>query len=97
MLGRDGTTILNDPNEFGQEWQVRTDEPKLFQNSERSPQYPQQCVLPDVKSVGRRLGHSVALKAAEEACAHWTKNKKECIFDVMATGDLEVALACSLF
>ena len=97
MLARDGTTELSDPNEFGQEWQVRTHEPRLFQNSERYPQYPQKCVLPDLRAAGRRLGHSLALEAAEEACAHWTKNKNECIFDVMATGDLELAHAGALF
>ena len=36
-------------------------------------------------------------KAAEEACAHWTNYREDCIFDVMATGDLEIAKGGSLF
>ena len=57
MLARDGVTVLEDPNEFGMEWQVLDTEPKLFQNPERFPQYPDNCVLPDkTKDIGRRLG-----------------------------------------
>ena len=41
----------------------------------------------------RRLGSTIAAKAAEEACAHWGDNKDTCVYDVMATGDLEIAQA----
>lgn len=98
MLARDGVTVLeDDPKAFGQEWQVRKEEPRLFQEAERYPQFPQHCIHPDAVDGRRRLGSSIALKAAEQACAHWTKHQKECIYDVMATGDLELARAGSLF
>ena len=97
-LARDGKTILEDANSFGQEWQVLESEPKLFQTN-RSPQAPQRCLLPDEKAKAesrRRLGENFAHQAAEEACSkNWAvgKNIKACIHDVLATRDLEVALA----
>ena len=44
-LGRDGVTIFEDMDHFGQEWQVRDTETMLFEAA-RLPQYPQQCRLP---------------------------------------------------
>ena len=75
---------------------VRHDEPMLFQ-SLRAPQHPQACQLPDPhKAPSRRLGHTLARKAAEKACAHWeAHNKKACIHDVLATGGTAAA-ACKL-
>jgi len=96
MLGRDGSTVfgLDNVAAFGQEWQVRDTEAKLFQTKTRDPQYPSPCVLPMPKKVGRRLGEGISKVAAEEACLEWTGDKKErCIYDVMATNDLEVAHA----
>ena len=93
MLARDGKTVLENPIEFGQEWQTRPgQDPKLFQ-VDRAPQYPRQkCILPGPSSKqGRRLGETLARNAAEKACAHWNGQKELCVFDVMATGDLEVA------
>jgi hypothetical protein len=72
-LARDGETVIMDPNEFGQEWQVLHTEPKLFQTL-RSPQHPEAaCILPDSKaaSASRRLGQTVAEEAAKMACAIW--------------------------
>jgi hypothetical protein len=98
MLARDGVTEIHDTNSFGQEWQVRPNQdPQIFLDNRRPPQYPQQCKLPSktAKDQRRRLGESIAREAAEKACAHW-KNEEEregCIFDVMATGDLELAVA----
>lgn len=88
--GRDGTFIYDD-NVFGQEWQVRDTEPKLFQTN-RSPQHPLPCNMPEPKSESRRLGQSIAEDDAKEACAHWGGMKEQCFFDVMVTGDLELAL-----
>jgi hypothetical protein len=55
MLARDGETVLDDPNTFGREWQVRGTEPKLFRTV-RLPQYPQVCTLipPKMESRLRR-------------------------------------------
>lgn len=95
-LARDGVTVLADSNAFGQEWQVLNSEPTLFQTV-REPQYPEKCIMPDesTSQLRRRLGeHSVTKEAAELACAHLNGAKMEaCIYDVMATGDLDMAQA----
>lgn len=94
MLARDGQTILDDPNEFGEEWQVRESEAGLFQ-SIRSPQYPEKCVLPSTEDIteSRRLGEaSVGRSVAERACAWWgAANANRCVSDVLATGDVGMA------
>ena len=95
-VARDGKIVLEDPNDFAQEWQVMSDEPKLFQRV-RLPQHPEKCVMPTpgVKAHRRRLGEAtVTREAAEKACANWKEDEKDaCIFDVLATGDLEFAQA----
>ena len=42
----------------------------------------------------RRLSESSSVDelAAEEACEHWGEGKDDCVFDVLATGDLEMAM-----
>jgi hypothetical protein len=97
MLARDGNTILDDPNAFGQEWQVLETEPILF-NTVRLPQHPNVCTMPTPKQASqlqRRLSEasSVDQLAAEKACEHWGEGKDACVFDVLATGDLEMAVA----
>lgn len=96
QLARDGQTILEDANEFGQEWQVLDSEPKLFENMERYPQFPQKCVMPTPISISgdRRLAESaVSRDDAEKACEGWGEDMERCIFDVMTTGDMELAVA----
>jgi hypothetical protein len=96
-LGRDGQTVLEDVIAFGQEWQVLDTEPTLFQTV-RFPQYPQKCTMPTPKTtkmLRRRLLEmsSVDELAAEKACAHWgEQGKDDCVFDVLTTGDLEMAV-----
>ena len=97
MLGRDGTTIISDPNNFAAEWQVREDESMLFPTA-KEPQYPQACVLPAASTkesrLRRRLGETATRKEAEKACANWPEDRVDmCVQDVMATGDLDLALA----
>jgi hypothetical protein len=92
MLGRDGATVIEDPIEFGQEWQVRGD--SLF-NEADGPQYPQTCEMPAVeRSTKRLLAESdLTYDMAEKACAH-LKNEQErddCIYDVIASSDTEIA------
>ena len=95
MLARDGATIIAEPTSFGDEWQVKNEE-NLFQTS-RFPQYPEACVAPgdaaSVKKLRRRLGEKLVSKEeAEKACAHLNDFQKTlCVFDVLATNDLEVA------
>jgi hypothetical protein len=42
----------------------------------------------------RRLSESslVSQLAAEKACEHWGEGKDDCVFDVLTTGDLEMAV-----
>ena len=92
-LARDGQTIIEDINEFGQEWQVLSTDPKLFEAT-REPRHPTQCRLPGPKAEShRRLGQSIAEETARKACAHWGDAIEQCVYDVMATGDLEYAVA----
>jgi hypothetical protein len=93
-LARDGVTILEDPNEFGQEWQVMNDDPKLFW-TDRAPQYPAKCVMPDSaeRAQSRRLQQgSVSPEKAADACAHVAEELRDmCIFDILSTDDLSLA------
>jgi hypothetical protein len=95
MLARDGETVFDDANVFGQEWQVLDTEPDLFQTL-RLPQYPLECIMPtpvQASQLRRRLSESnEAELAAEKACEHWGEGKDDCVFDVLATGDLEMAV-----
>ena len=75
-------------------------EPKLFQVANRSPQYPEKCRLPkkltaaEQRNLRRRLGEAITREEAEKACDSWIPEEKEdCIYDVMATNDLELAQA----
>jgi cysteine-rich repeat protein len=95
MIARDGKTVLDDANAFGQEWQVLDTEASLFQ-SLRLPQHPLECKMPppaQASLLRRRLSESKGAElAAEKACAHWGEGKDDCVFDVLTTGDLEMAV-----
>lgn len=101
MLARDGKTNLGkDPIAFGKEWQVREDESKLFQRVNQFPQYPRACVMPGEETQQdrrRRLGErsSISTEQTRAACDEYNRNDdmKACIFDVIASGDLEMAQA----
>jgi hypothetical protein len=92
MFGRDGISVLTEPNAFGFEWQVRDTDANLFHDA-RPPQYPMTCVLPDQEKQRRALQEStITMAQAEEACTNWPDDEKEaCVFDVLATEDLEMA------
>jgi len=100
-VARDGHTVMQDVNEFGQEWQVRSGvDGKLFQN-DRFPQFPQQCTPASEAHASNqrklRAGSAEERALSERAhavCDHLLGNSsmhKNCIFDVMATGDAEMA------
>jgi hypothetical protein len=95
MIARDGKTAIDDANAFGQEWQVHDTEPSLFQ-SQRFPQHPTVCTMPtpvQASQLRRRLSESsVDELVAEKACDHWGEGKDDCVFDVLTTGDLEMAM-----
>jgi hypothetical protein len=95
LLGRDGVTLIDNPDDLAAEWQVRQDEPMLFQ-SVHGPQYPEKCLPPKKRHPSLRLGtgeNATDRKQAEDACEHLKdeNRKKACIYDVMVTGDIEMA------
>jgi hypothetical protein len=105
-VARDGETIMDDPIAFGQEWQVLATEPKLF-HSLKGPQQPlQQCEMPAKRSLKKNKGKkrldqpeveempavTISQAAAEVACCHVTREERDlCVFDVMATSDIDMA------
>jgi cysteine-rich repeat protein len=95
MIARDSKTVIDDANHFGQEWQVLDTELSLFQ-TDRLPQHPQLCTMPtpvQASQLRRRLlESSVNDLAAEKACEHWGEGNNACVFDVLMTGDLGMAL-----
>jgi hypothetical protein len=96
MIARDGKTVIDDANTFGQEWQVLDTEPSLF-HTVRLPQHPNVCTMPTpmhASQLRRRLSESSSADqlAAEKACEHWGEGKDACVFDVLTTGDLEMAV-----
>ena len=97
MYARDGVTILDDPNEFGQQWQVLESEPMLFHSVE-GVQHPTECAMPDPnlsEKKRRRLGESaISPEEAVQACTHVGELEFDaCIFDVLATNDKGIARA----
>ena len=92
LLARDGATILDNYDLFGQEWQVKADEEELF---ETPSLHKDHCAPPSIATKQtRRLGEAtVSEEAAAKACAYKNDPMKHdmCIFDVMAMNDLEVA------
>lgn len=90
-VGRDGIEI-DDINDFGADWQVQAFEPKIFHNLE-GPQVPMKCRLPTAISTSRRLGESkITLEQAELACvAVDEEDRDDCIEDVLATEDMDMA------
>ena len=95
LLGRDGVTVFESPNKLAADWQVKDNEPMLFQTA-RAPQFPAECRLPVVsQKTTRRLGEKVISEdMAKAACAAaHAENMEGCIHDVMAMGDLELAAA----
>merc|ERR1712151_544144 len=94
-MGRDNTTVIDDLNLFGQEWQVLPSEPKLFHNLD-GPQAPAKCEIPSKIDLRRRLAESnINRKSAELACSHILQQDEFnlCVFDVIATSDENVAAA----
>ncbi|CAB9499033.1 domain-containing protein [Seminavis robusta] len=99
-VGRDGATIMEDVNMFGQEWQVKPDEPKLFHSYTADWVVPagQACAMP-VDSIEksqlrkRRLANGLVEEEVEKACAHLQdpSDHKACVFDVIATQDPAMA------
>lgn len=94
-LARDGSTVLDDFMELGEEWQVLPSENMLFHEA-AAPQFPEKCIRPDDprgERRRRRLGEvSVTEDQAEAACAHLKNalDRKDCVYDVLATQDVDM-------
>merc|ERR1712019_57187 len=94
-FARDNRTDLSgDLNAFGQEWQVLPGDGNLLHFDESALQAPSKCSIPAKVDLRRRLGESkISVEIAEEACAG-VANEDDfnlCVFDVMATGDKDLA------
>lgn len=96
MVARDGVTMMEDANEYGQEWMVHPSEPMLFHDFTAS-EHPHKCTMPDQeqkKEARRRLGElAITEMDAAQACSRVTDGSERdlCIFDVMATNDKDIA------
>jgi hypothetical protein len=94
-LSRDQATVIHDFNEYGVEWQVLPADDVLFHDLSH-PQFPEPCVLPEDPRGQRRrhLGEqSISLEQAEATCANSLSDPldiKDCVYDIMATQDLEM-------
>ena len=100
-LARDGFTVMENASEFGMEWQVRGDDPKLFHNvSGGVVQYPERCQLPTTTAEeSRRLRvDGVTNEQAHETCALVDpEDYDDCVFDVIALDDLGTCVFISCF
>jgi hypothetical protein len=93
-VSRDGITDMYDYAELGDEWQVLPSEPRLFHEVSH-PQFPEACIQPEDPrgERKRRLEESsVSVEQAEKACATLKDplSIKDCIYDILATQDLEM-------
>jgi len=94
-LARDGATVLDDFTDLGREWQVLPSDKKLFRESS-TPQFPELCLEPeDPRGDRRRRLHEskVTEEEAQAACAGLKDelDRKDCIYDIFATQDLDMA------
>ncbi|KAL3939596.1 MAG: hypothetical protein SGBAC_005709 [Bacillariaceae sp.] len=94
-LARDGVTVLNDFTDFGHEWQVLPSDKHLF-HEVSAPQFPEKCIDPEDPRGDRRRrldGSSVSEEEAEAACAGLKNelDRKDCVYDILATQDLDMA------
>jgi hypothetical protein len=84
-----------DFHEYGLEWQVLEEEPKLFMDA-REPQLPHaQCQFPDTPRPSRRLKSTqdpALFEKAQAVCAD-KEHYDACLDDVMYTGELALAHA----
>ncbi|CAJ1937956.1 unnamed protein product [Cylindrotheca closterium] len=94
LFARDGVTRMDDFVQLGNEWQVLPADYMLFRD-ESDPQFPKRCIEPEDPQGQRhrRLGEStIAVEAAEAACAKLKDelDRKDCVYDILATQDLDM-------
>jgi len=91
MFARNGSELFN-TQAYVEEWQVRDYERKLFME-DRYPQHPATCIPPPVIHASRRRHDSdkALRRMAVDACSEISGGARDaCIFDVWATGDVEL-------
>eukprot|EP00980_Cylindrotheca_fusiformis_P000528 scaffold131_cov125-Cylindrotheca_fusiformis.AAC.5 len=93
-LSRDGEKVIDDFTELGQEWQVRPTDNMLFHDIS-DPQFPKRCIEPEDPQGERRRRldeSSLSEEEAEAACATVKDpiDRKNCIYDILATQDLDM-------
>ena len=94
-IGRDGSTVMDDFIEFGDEWQVLPSEPRLFHAFEH-PAFPEICIKPEDPRGERRrrlAESSISIEQAEAACGRSLSDPlsiKDCVYDILATQDLDM-------
>jgi hypothetical protein len=95
FFARDGATMMDDFVALGNEWQVLPSDNMLFHDA-AVPQFPARCIEPEDPrgERRRRLDEStVSLEQAEAACSKGLTNPldiKDCVYDVLATQDLDM-------
>jgi hypothetical protein len=95
LLARDGSTVMDDFTEFGDEWQVLPSEPRLFHEFVK-PQFPELCIKPEDPrgERKRRLAESnISIEQAEAACESALTDPltiKDCVYDILATQDMDM-------
>lgn len=94
-LARDGVSVIDDFVQLGSEWQVLPADPKLFHEMEE-PQFPSYCIVPEDPrgERRRRLDEStISVEAAEAACSKALSHDldiKDCVYDILATQDMDM-------
>eukprot|EP00980_Cylindrotheca_fusiformis_P020143 scaffold7212_cov165-Cylindrotheca_fusiformis.AAC.3 len=93
-LSRDGEKVIDNFTELGQEWQVRPTDSMLFHDI-FDPQFPKRCIEPEDPQGERRRRleeSSLSEEEAEAACASVKDpiDRKNCIYDILATQDLDM-------
>jgi len=91
-LARDGSTVIDDFWMYGNEWQVLPYEHMLFHETS-APQFPERCIMPEDPRGERRrrlAESSISEEEAEAACAQLKDalDRKDCVYDILATQDL---------
>mmetsp|Transcript_22483 Transcript_22483/g.53068 ORF Transcript_22483/g.53068 Transcript_22483/m.53068 type:complete len:227 (+) Transcript_22483:1271-1951(+) len=94
-LARDGKTVIDDADAFGQEWQVRVTDNQLFTVVD-GPQYPAKCNMPVKPTAEQRHLRAMTKKVSEDdakkACAKASATAmNSCIADVFGSDDLDMA------
>lgn len=95
FYARDGATEMDDFVALGNEWQILPADNMLF-HDKAEPQFPRRCFEPEDPrgERHRRLSESnISLDDAEAACSKTLTNPldiKDCVYDILATQDLEM-------